>query len=209
MAKQTLSTECYHSDLLAKACPAISEHIDDKPYIHVLVVRTGELGSCALVSYIWDTREITKISTLTGQTVQNNALQELLDMPEQIRSACRVHASDDNNHMLHGNESITAEYINLLADINLQIMNFDIRTNCHAFANQSGEVALYRKGWAVIFNEYGELLRTGGHYDNFAEFNQIEGDDFQKTKITETMRFLLMKQAAVQPEVYDLMYRGV
>lgn len=208
MAKQTLVTECYHSDLLAKACPAISEHIDDKPYIHVLVIGTNE-HSYTFISYIWDTREITKISTLNAHTVYGKDLQAFLDLPMQVKQDCQLHASDDNNHMLHGNESITAEYINLLADINLQIMNFDIRTNCHAFANLSGEVALYRKGWAVIFNEYDELLRTGGHYDNFAEFNQREGNDFQKTKITETMRFWLMKQAAVQPEVYDLMYRGV
>lgn len=192
-----MHVQFYRGDLLSWACPKLKGHIDYMPYIHVLLVRTSALDECTLFSYIWDTRKITHIATLS---VTSDAMQQYFTVATEDLDRCRID-SVDNRHILYGDRKIIGHYEHMLYEINTKVMNAYSGYRCTTYVNHLNQTAFYRNNYAVIFDSHGKILKAD-MYSSSDKFREKEGQDFKKAELTDTRRSWLLQHMASNEQAY-------
>lgn len=180
---------CYDSRLLAKACPALKNIIVKGFAMHVAIL-SKPLGDYILMIYYAVKPNV--LDNIVQLPFNDRDMKAYSALPMDVKKSCEVEPTKGIPGM-HGKRS--REAFSLLNYLHAQLRRSQARGRYSALANKAGDIAMYRRGKAAIFNKNGELLKICEPYDSIASFVKNEGDDFQKTEVTDIMRFWLYKNS--------------
>lgn len=90
------SNQIFKADALAQEFPVLAPCIDIMPYAHVAMVNDVQAERYVLISYIWDTREVTQTCCIEHSTDEYDALVRISNCFRMSISGLSHILADDN-----------------------------------------------------------------------------------------------------------------
>ena len=90
------ANQIFKATELAKQFPVLAPSIDNRDFIHVTMIHDVVAERFALISYIWDTREVTQTSRIEHSTDEYDALVHISNSFRMSISGLNHILADDN-----------------------------------------------------------------------------------------------------------------